>query len=379
MRMVFVGVLLCTILTGVAPGVDLGAVSSADYVRFEIQALDSAGLPVAPDSGHVLVWFEGENTSDAVSYTCRWTNAGAGSVYIDSLRFASHTYYYFVDQVADIDNDEGAGLYTGTVVLYCDGGLPTPNCFAFTLGGDELSDYLVRLDNLDEPVSGIDDNPWDNSDRQLTSLDEDNTAVDLDQAIGIAGSGAYSVTLLAFDTSNHVVVPGAALGIRNLDQTALLVSAVTDVSGHATANLDAGSYLVTATAPGFMFGAFDTLAISGAKTDTVPGTWFDPGTPSSPSLCRVYGYLFTTDGRAETDAKIIARLPGGVTLQNGNIISPTPVTATVNESGYFYLDLIPSPLLNGSPSYEFTINRSDGTILRKRVSVPNSANWQLSW
>jgi hypothetical protein len=364
--------------TGVAAA-DLGVVSPADYFRFEILALDSAGCPAAPDSGHLLVWFEGESTTDAASYTSRWTNAGAGSAIVDSVRFAGHTYYYFIDQVGDIDNDEGQGLYTGAVVLYADYGLPTSNSFTFTLAGDECADYLALLTNLDEPVSGIDDNPWDNAERQLTAFDEDYTTIDIDGVLGGGGSGAYSVALVTYDSTNDRTVPGVCLGVRNLAQTALLATAVTDASGRAYVNLDAGSYLLVATAPGYTFAAFDTVVVPGAETDTAHGVWFDPGTPASPTLCRVFGYLFTTDGRAEAGARVTASLPNGIARMGEAIISPAPVTTTVGESGYFSLDLAPSPLLSGSPSYEFTINRADGTILRKRVSVPESGNWQLSW
>jgi hypothetical protein len=379
MKRIICGVLTGVLLSGIVRGVDLGVVSTSDYVRFEVEALDSVGIPMAPDSGHVLVWFEGESSVDAVSYTGRWTDAGAGSAYVDSTRLAGHTYYYFVDQVGDIDNDEGQGLFTGVVVLYTDGGLPTSTPFTFTLAGDELSDYLARLTNLDEPVSGIDDNPWDNPNRQLTALDEDITDVDLDRAILGSGSGAYSVMFVSYDTTRDQVVPGVCLSVRNLDQTVLLASVVTDVSGRASANLDIADYLITATAPGYLFDAYDTVAISGEGSDTVRGAWFDPGTPGSPALCRVYGYLFTTDGKAETGARISAWLPGGVTMSSNLIISPTPVETTTNDLGYFYLDLVPSTLLTGHPKYEITINRSDGTILRKRLSVPDAGNWQLVW
>ena len=118
---------------------------------------------------------------------------------------------------------------------------------------------------------------------------------------------------------------------------------------------------------------------SGPQIDTVRGYQFDPGTPSSPGLCRVFGYLFTSEGVAESGARISAWLPSGVTRLENLIISPTPVSATTDEYGYFYLDLIPSSLLNGEPKYEITINRTDGTILRKRLTVPDTAQWQLAW
>jgi len=471
---------------------DLGVVSNSDYLRFEVFALDSSGIPATPDSGHVLVWYEGETSSDAASYSNRWTDSGAGSTCLDSVRYASHTYYYFVDQVADLDNDEGNGLYTGVVILYTDG-LPTSNRFTFTLADDELSDYwaavarmadsvdayddwvarqtevanldgwdpaddsthisglnaarLASLDNLDAAISDIDDNPWDDADRQLTALDEDVTTIDLNSSAvvpadtnasgqGLAltpgywtaadstayqgsaagldstavaravwnapasnhtspgtygvyldttvssfkiGSGAFSTTLVAYDSSNSQVVSGVRVAVWNSDQSSLLAVVATGPGGNIGVNLDSGNYVIAATAPGYIFEPYDTIAVSGVAADTIVGYHFDPGSPASPALCRVYGYLYTMQGTAESGARASAWIPSGVTRLSGIIISPFPVTTTTDATGYFYLDLIPSSRLAGAPLYELTINRADGTVLRKRLAVPDTSSWQLTW
>ena len=195
----------------------------------------------------------------------------------------------------------------------------------------------------------------------------------------IAGSGAYSTTLVAYDTSNAQTVPGVQLAVRNLNQTGLLAAVATNSSGQAGVNLDSGGYIVSATAPGYLFDAFDTIVVSGAGSDTVKGAWFNPGTPVSPALCRVYGFVFTTRGEAESGAQVTAWLPGGVTSLSGVIISPAAVATVSDAAGYFCLDLVPSALMTGSPKYEITINRGDGTILRKRVTVPDADYWQLTW
>ena len=73
---------LTAVITPVVAAVDLGVVSAADRIRFEVCALDSSGIPSAPDSGHVFVWFQGETNTNAASYSNRWTSAGAGSAEI---------------------------------------------------------------------------------------------------------------------------------------------------------------------------------------------------------------------------------------------------------------------------------------------------------
>jgi len=436
MRIWVLGLLIWVVAPIGVTAKDLGIVSTADYLRLPVMAVDSAGIEQVPDSGHILVWFEGEGTVNSASYTNRWTNAGAGGSYVDSVRYANHTYYYFVDQVADIDNDEGNGIYTGVVILYTDG-QPWPNDFTFTLADDELADYWAEVtrqgdsidayhgwvaqqssvDNVEDSLFAIIDtlqnqdnwgsripDLWPAADSvayQGSAAGLDSTTVAravwntpaanhsgdgtfgryLDTTVSSVtmGSGAYATTLVAYDTSKAQTVSGVRLAVRNLAQTSLLALITTGSAGAATVNLDADDYLVSATAPGYHFGAFDTISVSGALTDSVLGYQFDPGSPESPSLCRVYGYLFTTEGEAEVGARITAYLPGGVSRYSGLIISPFPTTTTTNDNGFFYLDLIPSSSLTGTPLYEFTISRTDGTILRKRLSVPDSSNWQITW
>jgi hypothetical protein len=424
---------LVTAVTRILSAVDLGIVSGADRIRFEVCALDSSGIPLTPDSGHVLVWFQGESTANAASYSNRWTAAGAGSAEIDSVRYASHTYYYFVDSVADLDNDEGNGVFTGVVILYTKL-LPTPNRFTFTLAGDELSDYWAEVGRIGDSIDAYDSwiarqatvtgvltataSDTNLSGQRLAVMPEHWTAADstayqgsasgldssdiaravwntpaanhtvsgtfgayLDTAVSSCtiGTGAFSTTLFAFDTSNTQAVAGVRLSVWNSELTSLKAIVMTGPLGSVGINADSGSYVLAATAPGYVFAPFDTIVVTCSQADTIRGYQFDPGTPESPSLCRLYGYLFTSEGVAEIGARVTAWLPSGVTKVGTLIISPTPVSATTDEYGYFYLDLVPSPLLEGEPKYEITINRTDGTILRKRVSVPNSGQWQLAW
>jgi hypothetical protein len=368
-----VTLLLLPIGTGAT---DFGIVSAVDYLRFPVIAVDSAGIEQAPDSGHVLVWFEGEASANAASYTNRWTDAGAGSSHLDSVRYADHTYYYFVDQVMDIDNDEGNGVYTGVIILYTDGE-PYPNPFSFTLAGDELADYWAEASRLDS--TDVARAVWNAP--SLNHTGEGRFGAYLDAPVsGVSGgSGAYSVTLVAFDTANTQTVSGVRLALRNINQSSLLALAGTGPSGIASVNLDAGDYLVSATAPGYIFATFHTLSLTGPVTDSIFGCQFDPGSPETPSLCRVYGYLYQATGEPENGVTVSAHLPAGVSRSGGLIISPHPTTATVDADGFFYLDLLPSTSLIGTPVYEFTINRTDGTILRKRLSVPDATNWQLTW
>jgi hypothetical protein len=194
------------------------------------------------------------------------------------------------------------------------------------------------------------------------------------------GSGAYACAIVAFDSATHQVVPGAALAIRNAQQTTLFATGATGVDGRLLANLNAGSYVAVATAPGYIFSAPAGFSVTGPMTDTIRGIRFDPGAPSIPNLCRVFGYVYTVGRNPERNAKITAILPSGVARSGNLVVSPFAVTTTTDSLGYFCLDLIPSDsLVPNNAKYEFSITRSNGTILRQRVRVPTGSSWQLTW
>lgn len=194
------------------------------------------------------------------------------------------------------------------------------------------------------------------------------------------GSGAYAYSLVTYDALLEQVITSVSVAIRNLEQTALVASGATNSSGRVSFNLDAGMYLAVARAPGYLFETNDTIVVSSVATDTVFGTQFDPGVPPGVELCRVYGHLYDLSGIPRPGISVSASLPSGVVRFSGVIVSPAGIADTTDEEGYFFLDLIPSDLLTPSGTlYEFSISRTDGTILRQRAAVPNQTSWCLSW
>lgn len=194
------------------------------------------------------------------------------------------------------------------------------------------------------------------------------------------GSGLYAFRIVVYDSSSLQVIPGVRVTIRNLAQTALISTAVSSSQGSVGFNLDPDSFIAIAFSPGYLFNDADTIAVEAAGTDTIVGYRFDPGAPSSPELCRVYGWIFDASGAPEPDALISASLPSGVGRIESGIVSPFKVTTVSDSAGYFFLDLIPNgSLIPDDSRYEITISRSDGTILRERLTVPQQSNWMLSW
>jgi|GEM_PF-1542562 len=193
------------------------------------------------------------------------------------------------------------------------------------------------------------------------------------------GGGAYAIILTAVDTLSGQTVPGVRVAIRNPEQTSLIAVGRTDASGTSRFNLDLGEFLVVADAPGYLFAPYDSLSVNGPVAEEIKGRRFDPGLPASPSLCRVYGFVYGVTGLPERGAVVSAGLPKGVSRTSDLIVSPSAVTVSTDSSGYFFLDLIPSSMLEGESRYELTITRTDGAILRKRFAVPSQASWLMDW
>ena len=92
------------------------------------------------------------------------------------------------------------------------------------------------------------------------------------------------------------------------------------------------------------------------------------------------GFIFDVSGNPEEDADISAWLPAGVSNYDGDVVSPFKVETATDSLGYFYLDLIPSVDLEpDTVNYEIILRKSDGTILRESVIVPDSSSWKLTW
>lgn len=195
-----------------------------------------------------------------------------------------------------------------------------------------------------------------------------------------SGSGAFGVTVVVLDTATDQVVPNVDLTIRNLTQTSVIAVGASSSLGTRTFNLNADQFVVTAVAPGYSFATPDTINVTGAAVDTIVGHQFDPGAPQVLGTCRVYAYLAKSDGRPETGATVSAYPVKGVVKAGDIVISPFTVQSTVESTGYFAIDLIWSSLLGaGGSQYELAISRKDGTILRKRITVPDSSSWLLQW
>ncbi len=322
-------------------GNTMPALTGEDSLSLVFVSLDSTGNPASADSLFLVI------SDPSGVETCRDSMTTTDSR-LEGISIGGATSYRFSDAVSTLTGSGSMGRYSVLAILKRADGLATAQTHWFQLLGQSLSQ---RLAYLDANISGIG-----------------------------TGGGAWTVTVAVRDTTTGAAIPYAGLAVRNLDQTTLLAGGRSDVNGLATFNLDNGSYLVTATASGYIFEPPDTLVVDGATTDTVAAGRFDPGSPAAPELCRVYGWVYTIDGYPDADATVSIRLAGSDIRCNGLIVSPFAIETTTDSTGSFALDVYPSAALQppGTP-YEISINRSSGGIVRQRITVPSLSSWQLTW
>ncbi len=363
--------------------------TAEDSIGVVFYSLDSLGNPTIADSLFVAV--SGPRGSVVYSNSMAVSDSRVTTTTVGSGRF-----YLFADQVSNLDGPGVMGSYSlGLVARNTSLSLLTPAQIDFQIVSRELSEQLQKIeDSVLVKGGAIDTNytergadssnaahwVWNTPQSGHTTAGTFGKFLD-DEISGIgSGSGLYSYTIQLFDSSSSQVVPGARTVVRNLSQTALIAVGTSDSYGTISFNLDAGSFVVVAASPGYIFEAYDTLVVGGAGVDTVLCAGFDPGTPTFPSLCRIWGYLYNANGLAEDNVSVSARIPSGVTTFANGIVTPTEVSTVTDSYGYFSLDVVPSAGLgDDGAEYEITISRQDGTILRQRLDVPDSASWQLRW
>ena len=346
--------------------------SAEDSLSLVFYSLDSLGNPTTADSLLLLV----SGPSGQIVYR--------DSIAIDDGRIVcttvhSRPIYRFSEQVSNLDGAGAPGAYAVTLLaVRTADGLETPQTFGFQVISTGLSDQIAAIGETDS--AAVARSVWNTPQGNHTAIGSFGRYLDAEISGMSSGSGLYARTVVAYDSSGARVIPGAAISVRNLGQTALLAGGVTDSEGKVAFNLDGDSLLLLAAGIGYQFDAFDTITVDGAGVDTMFGDRFDPGTPYSPQLCRVYGWVYRSNGLPETGAAVTAQLPSGALRSGMVIVSPYAVATETDSVGYFYLDLIPSDsLLPPGTRYEVTVTRSDGAILREKLLVPVASNWRIDW
>ena len=252
------------------------------------------------------------------------------------------------------------------------------NSSAVTYLSNTVLSGVQSVDTASISRSVWNDNVIDPSNRRIRYVDSTGSVV----SIPSFGTGAYACSLYYRNDSDTAAIGGVFCRVMNGSQTATCAIGMTNADGLVVMSLDSEDYCIWSSKTGVVFQELpSTLVINAPSTaDTVWGSLFDPGEPSSPSLCRVYGWVRNLAGEAIHDVTITAEVKQDPLRSGTVLIAPHYRSVETDSSGYWFLDLIPSGDLDPeSTDYTFSIHSESGVIGIKKVRVPSDPNWELQW
>jgi len=224
---------------------------------------------------------------------------------------------------------------------------------------------------------------WDNdiltrSARSIGFADTVNTVLNTTSG----GTGAFACSLYCLNMADSSAIQGAFVRVLNSDQNATCGIGQTNTQGLSIFSLDSTQYHAWGYLTGYSFFSLpDTLIVTASGySDTLWAERYDPGEPTSPALCRAYGWVNDLSGNPMSGVTVQAAI-GTAPLSYGSIIVSPYNKSTVTDSvGYWQLDLIPNESLQPEGTkYIFTVYYNTGSIATKVVEVPDLASWQLNW
>lgn len=199
----------------------------------------------------------------------------------------------------------------------------------------------------------------------------------------ITGTGDNTVTLTVLDGSSNPV-QGVGITIKNTAQTLKIAGPnTTDINGQLIFNLGDGSYkaLISSTNV-YQPLAAQTLTVSGTTTATYTLAAYSQGTPSDPTLCRVYGWVTDVNNQPMPSVPILFKLeptipadPTAPVETSDYLVSIESLTVKTNREGYFQVDLIRSSQY--TPTKDYVVS-CEAIGLKATITVPSSASVNLN-
>jgi hypothetical protein len=168
---------------------------------------------------------------------------------------------------------------------------------------------------------------------------------------GLTPGGANVVTIKVVDQDGDAL-PDVSVTIRNEDQTAVMVAAIsTDSNGEVVVGLDNGEYKVLLRKAGVTFTVPETLVVSGDTSDEYAGSLVDIEVPTAAEEIVIYGYTTDIIGRV-VDNYELEFVPIGENLytKGGVLIDTTKRKVYSDETGFFSVYLIKTSEIDISKS-----------------------------
>lgn len=166
-------------------------------------------------------------------------------------------------------------------------------------------------------------------------------ANDLDDIAPLTPSGAFPVTITVQD-GVPAPIAGVIVDIWDNGVTTLLGSMVTDGAGQVSFSLANGTYKVFPRKEMWDFSGMPfTLVVSGGPaTLGITGSEQFIRSATSPSKCKVWGYLRDVNGLPIKDAPIQIKRNGPIVTPSNDGIGETAKQITTNRLGFFEVELV---------------------------------------
>jgi hypothetical protein len=330
-----------TVSAGVSPAIAGNGATDSVWVEFAVN--DTLGNATDADSVWVIRFYR-QWVVDSIKITVPVRTG----FYRQAFRSAMHA--------------DSLGGYSFNVRAFGVSGQLPHTSYAYTVvnGGPVGNDDLARV---------IADS---NLARDATKADYQSTT----------GPGAIPVYVHCLSAQDSTSIQGVRLNVLLAADHAPKHRTMSAGDGWAAMTLEEYDHVVYATANNYFFAVpACTLIVDGdSLRDTIWATAFDPGSPGSAELCRVYSWIYDVAGVAVEDASITARLVGIAVRYGDVVVSPYEKSTTTDSNGYWFVDVLPNVCLTpDTVLYEFTLRQIGGPILRQTVSVPDTTAWLLSW
>jgi len=186
------------------------------------------------------------------------------------------------------------------------------------------------------------------------------------------GSGGYVVTIQYYETSTTTPIVQAQVVVRDSSDSSVLTTLITGVDGKVIFNLPAATYHISAYKLGqYSFTNPQTLIVTGNISVTYYGSPFVVPSPSTPGVCRVYGWEYRVDGTPYDEILVTAQLQAGPYFASsvGVLVTERQVYTDIN--GYWQLDLTQSAAMTPTGA-QYLIEVPEQNY-SKTVTIPTAA------
>jgi len=203
------------------------------------------------------------------------------------------------------------------------------------------------------------------------------------------GSGARTVVFQLKDVADSTTgISGFEIDIEDSVAGETLYGLTTNASGCCTTSLDDGTWTVKLQKTPWSITSPVYPIVSSDTTLTYYATKFDPGSPPSADMCRIWAKIPDLSDEWVAGCQLKVKIPGRyypVTRDTMPVYSYER-TATSNDTGYVYVDVYRSSELLSKGDSSITVKMEitlydplGNTMARVIKEIPDQTAWQIVW